>query len=335
MHKCIYLRMHESRRQRLIGIVRYLEKGNNPSFEELSDYLAEQYGPIKTRQLRLDIKWLREEGLNGQPLNIKMKGFRYYLVNEKQFDYSNLLENEKVTLPLVFAALHPFERFPAVRAILDNLIEVHRLNRQEIRQLGAAIGQHLAPMNELFVDRIISIMQAIHLEQAVEFNYYKVDQGAISEDNEIVYRCVYPLQIRVFEGRYYLVGLRTEKEPLGANVEHFPIDRMHRRVDLAIDVASEKPIKFNWADLAQDVDFDHLFAYRIGMYRGYGDHSEPQYVYRWFKGWAASFVQAVPLHSSQEIVQQNGGEIRIRIFVVPTPDLENVFRKYGEYSWSD
>jgi predicted DNA-binding transcriptional regulator YafY len=188
-------------------------------------------------------------------------------------------------------------------------------------------------MNELFVDRIITIMQAIHLEQAVEFNYYKVDQGAISEGNEIVYRCVYPLQIRVFEGRYYLVGLRTEKEPLSANVEHFPIDRMHRRVDLAVDSESEQPVKFNWADLAEAVDFDHLFAYRIGMYRGYGDQSEPQYVYRWFKGWAASFVQAVPLHSSQEIVQQNGGEIRIRIYVVPTPDLENVFRKYGEFSW--
>ena len=68
------------------------------------------------------------------------------------------------------------------------------------------------------------------------------------------------------------------------------------------------------------------------MYRG--DSSEqPQWIYRWFRGWAASLVQAVPLHHSQEIVESRGGDIRIRLTVIPTPDLENTFRKFGAYSW--
>jgi hypothetical protein len=44
-------------------------------------------------------------------------------------------------------------------------------------------------------------------------------------------------------------------------------------------------------------------------------------------------VQAVPIQASQEIVQKSGGEIRIRLFVYDTPDVQNVFRKFGEDSW--
>jgi len=44
-------------------------------------------------------------------------------------------------------------------------------------------------------------------------------------------------------------------------------------------------------------------------------------------------ILAVPLHWSQAVVQQTGGDIRIRLNVVPTPDLENTFRKFGDASW--
>jgi len=60
---------------------------------------------------------------------------------------------------------------------------------------------------------------------------------------------------------------------------------------------------------------------------------QPITVYRWFTGWAASQVQAVPIHPSQQIVQKSGGDIRIQLHVYNTPDLQNVFRKFGEFSW--
>lgn len=325
--------MHQRRRERLEAMVSYLEKGHQPSFQELRVLVHEKFSPIQVRQLRMDIQYLRETGLEHGPLNLRIKGGRYQLLNEQKFDFSNLLQAEKVTLPLVFAALQPFERFPSVKAVLNNLIRIHKLNRKEVKMLGAAIGSHQVPMNELFVDRIISIMQAIHQEKAIEFNYYKVDQGAISPENsEIVYRVVYPLQIRVFDGRYYLVGLRTEREALASQVEYFPIDRIHRRVDFSVDETTHESIVFNWEALAASLDLESLFTHRIGMYRGNLDE-KPRWVYRWFKGWAASIVQAVPLHPSQEIVDNRGGDIRIRLTLVPTPDLDNTFRKFGEFCW--
>lgn len=221
-----------------------------------------------------------------------------------------------------------------MRAILDNLIEIHRLNRKEVRQLSAAIGTHMTPLNDRFVDRIISIMQAIHQEVAVEFNYYKVSEGAITpSDESVVYRCVYPLQIRIFEGRYYLVGLREGREVASREVEHFPIDRIHRRVDLAWDEELGNLKKFSWEAFTERVDMENLYAQRVGMYREFGKEQSPEWIYRWFRGWAASYVQAVPIHASQELVQQQGGDIRIRLHLIPTPDLENTFRKFGDFCW--
>ncbi len=45
------------------------------------------------------------------------------------------------------------------------------------------------------------------------------------------------------------------------------------------------------------------------------------------------YVHTKAINPSQEIVQKTGGEIRIRLFVYDTPDVQNVFRKSGEDSW--
>jgi hypothetical protein len=90
---------------------------------------------------------------------------------------------------------------------------------------------------------------------------------------------------------------------------------------------------FDWQQVVEKTDFENHYKHCIGMYRAFGGSAMPVYVYRWFRGWAASQVQAVPIHASQEIVQKSGGEIRIRMFVYDTPDVQNVFRKFGEDSW--
>lgn len=54
------------------------------------------------------------------------------------------------------------------------------------------------------------------------------------------------------------------------------------------------------------------------MYREFGKEQSPEWIYRWFRGWAANYVQAVPIHASQELVQQQGGDIRIRLHLIPT-----------------
>jgi hypothetical protein len=91
-----------------------------------------------------------------------------------------------------------------------------------------------------------------------------------------VYCKIYPLQVHTFEDRYYLVIIELGKAVAAENIKHFPIDRIHRPVDIALDDVSgasrsDSPVARNCA--------------------------------------------------------KTGGEIRIRLFVYDTPDVQNVFRK--------
>jgi hypothetical protein len=284
--------------------------------------------------LREDLNFLRNDGLNGHRLSIKVVEGKYTLQNDNDFSIHSLKDSERGTLPLLFSILKPYDRFPAVEALLVNLIQIHKLNDAEIKQLSWGVGKSARSLSDSMIQRIVDILGCINKQVAVEFNYHKVTEGAIEkQDENIVYRRIYPLQVRTFEDRYYLVGIEVGKSLEAENIKHFPIDRIHRRVDIALDEITDQPMVFDWQQVVEKTDFENHYKHCIGMYRAFGGSAKPVYVYRWFRGWAASQVQAVPIHASQEIVQKSGGEIRIRMFVYDTPDVQNVFRKFGEDSW--
>jgi hypothetical protein len=326
--------MHAARTERLQFIQDHFRQGHQPTFEELQTLIADQFGAIKTRMLREDLNFLRNDGLNGHRLSIKVVEGKYTLQNDNDFSIHSLKDSERGTLPLLFSILKPYERFPAVEALLVNLIQIHKLNDAEIKQLSWGVGKSARSLSDSMIQRIVDILGCINKQVAVEFNYHKVTEGAIEkQDENIVYRRIYPLQVRTFEDRYYLVGIEVGKSWEAENIKHFPIDRIHRRVDIALDEITEQPMVFDWQQVVEKTDFEDHYKHCIGMYREFGRSAKPVYVYRWFRGWAASQVQAVPIHASQEIVQKSGGEIRIRMFVYDTPDVQNVFRKFGEDSW--
>jgi predicted DNA-binding transcriptional regulator YafY len=326
--------MHAARTERLQFIQDHFRQGHQPTFEELQTLIADQFGAIKTRMLREDLNFLRNDGLNGHRLSIKVVEGKYTLQNDNDFSIHSLKDSERGTLPLLFSILKPYERFPAVEALLVNLIQIHKLNDAEIKQLSWGVGKSARSLSDSMIQRIVDILGCINKQVAVEFNYHKVTEGAIEkQDENIVYRRIYPLQVRTFEDRYYLVGIEVGKSLEAENIKHFPIDRIHRRVDIALDEITEQPLVFDWQQVVKKTDFENHYKHCIGMYRAFGGSAKPVYVYRWFRGWAASQVQAVPIHPSQEIVQKSGGEIRIRMFVYDTPDVQNVFRKFGEDSW--
>ncbi len=326
--------MHQARVDRLQFIQDHLRQGHQPTFEGMLALVSEKFGPIKMRMLREDLNFLRNEGLNGRRLSIKVMEGKYTLLNDNDFSIHSLKDSERGTLPLLFSILKPYERFPAVSALLTNLIQVHKLNDAEIKQLTWGVGKTARSLSDGMIQRIVDILGCINKQVAVEFNYHKVTEGAIEhKDDNIVYRRIYPLQVRTFEDRYYLVGIEVGQAVSAENIKHFPIDRIHRRVDIALDDESEEPLVFDWQAMVKQTDFENHYRHCIGMYREFGKHAQPEYIHRWFRGWAASQVQAVPIHPSQEIVQKTGGEIRIRLYVYNTPDVQNVFNKYGSDSW--
>jgi hypothetical protein len=315
--------------------VDFLQKGFQPTFEELSALVTTTFGEIKERMLREDLHFLRDKGINGIPINIKVKGKKYVLGNKLTFHYQNLIESQRATLPLLFSVLDPFKEIPAVKALLENLIEVHKLDSKEVKQLRVVIGSNRVEHSTEFRDKIIRILIMIHQQVAMEFMYTKVDLGIIKPgDDDIRYARIYPLQLRIHQGRYYIIGVRCDKEIHPKNLQSFNVDRIFRGPDELVDEVTGNPIRFDWDDYQQKAQLSTYYDHCIGIYRDYENQQIPNIVYRWFRGWAASQVVAVPLHHSQQVVQTlSNGDIRIRLEVFKTPDLDNLFRKYGEFSW--
>jgi hypothetical protein len=212
-------------------------------------------------------------------------------------------------------------------------VESHKLDNKQMKKQAAMFSVKAFPENKAFADLISKVMGLIAKQTACEFNYFKVSDPAGANYNPAIVE-VYPLQIRVYNSRYYLIGIRTTAEWEPKNLQIFAMDRIYKyQVDVCYDQDTGEELTFDWNALSKVVGLNNYFEDCIGVYRNYSVDLEPKSVYRWFRGWAASHVEAVPLHKSQEIVQRNGTEIRVRWKVYETFELYNILCKYGADCW--
>jgi hypothetical protein len=177
------------------------------------------------------------------------------------------------------------------------------------------------------------LMGFIAKQQACEFNYFKVNARS-DKSKTPTFVEVYPLQVRIFESRYYLVAIRTDAPATPESIRIFPLDGIYRyRIDESVNQDSGEPNNFDWHEVSKLVELNDYFTHCIGLYRDYNKHKSPTTIIRWFKDWAASQVEAVPLHTSQTIIKRVGNAICIKLCVYETSELTSIFNKYGEYCW--
>ena len=318
------------RKKRLIAIEKWLREGDGITFNKLL-VLCNTLGKLADRTLSKDIEFLRNTGLEHGPINIVCEHQKYFIAaTGKNWQYMDLAEKEKATLPLVFSLLQPYSKIPSIAKVMQVLTHEHKLKQKAVKELSMVISQKTPELSDRFIEMLTMIMICISKQVACEFNYYKVGEY---ERNSARLVSIFPLQIRIYEGRYYLIGIEVGKEITEEYLRLFSLDRIHNnRVDYVLD-ENEDLISFNWTEMVQISGLTHYFDHCIGILRNWYVDKEPLLVYRWFKGWPASLIEAVPIHSSQQIVQRHNGAIRIQLNVYNNAELTNLFERYGENCW--
>lgn len=324
---------YNKRLQRLQGLEQFIRTAESTLFEDIKLY-AVQFGEVKERMLREDLKLLRNGFGQKDPINIVVENGHYKIkATGSKWSYNDLAESERATLPLVFSILHPYREMPAIKKVLEDLKQEHRLANKDIKLLSAAVWNRTAELQPEFLAMTTKLMGFIAKQQACEFNYFKVNARSDKSKTPSFVE-VYPLQIRVFESRYYLVAIRTEAPAIPESLRIFPLDGIYRyRIDESVNQDSGEPNHFDWHHVSKSVELNEYFNDCIGLYRDYNKHKSPSTIIRWFKDWAASQVEAVPLHHSQTIIQRKENAICIKLNVYDTEELKSVFLKYGEFSW--
>ncbi|MFN5890976.1 MAG: WYL domain-containing protein [Bacteroidota bacterium] len=328
-------KLNSSRRNRLIALDDFIRNSSGRSFQQIWDFCKLHGKEIKERMVREDIKLLKLGVHNHDiPVNLIIeKGIYNINATGERWSYADLADDERATLPFVFSLLEPYRQLPSVNRVLEDLVESHKLDNKQMKKQAAMFSVKAFPENKAFADLISKVMGLIAKQTACEFNYFKVSDPAGANYNPAIVE-VYPLQIRVYNSRYYLIGIRTTAEWEPKNLQIFAMDRIYKyQVDVCYDQDTGEELTFDWNALSKAVGLDKYFEDCIGVYRNFAVDKKPKNVLRWFRGWAASHVEAVPLHKSQEIVKRKGTEILVRWRVYETFELYNILCKYGADCW--
>ncbi len=328
------LKLNKNRLARLAALEQFLRKAEQTYIDDVIAFCQLHGKDIKERMVREDLKLLREGALNGVPLNIVVENKQYRIkAAGDKWSYESMAATERDTVPLVLSILEPYKELPSVKTVLEDLKSTHRLANKDVKLQSAMVSVKTVPENPAFVQLISKLMGYISRQVACEFNYFRVNEES-SADLVPKFVEVYPVQIRIYENRYYLVGVKTTAEWVPQSLQIFTLDKIYRyKVDESVDQDSFQTKTFDWETLSRAIDLEHYFEHCVGIYRNYLVDKKPSIIYRWFKGWAASSVEAVPLHKSQKVVQRDGIKIRIRLEVYDTPELKGIFDRFGEYCW--
>lgn len=150
------------------------------------------------------------------------------------------------------------------------------------------------------------LLYAVQNSWVVEFDYLKFWDGSRSR------RRVHPISLKEARNRWYLIA-KDEKDEI---IKNFSLDRIE---NLELSREKFKPINY---------DVESEFKDSFGIINGTDE--DPVEVMLSFTPREGRYVGSLPLHSSQELIEENEKEIRYRYFIRLTYDLKMEILSYGD-----
>ncbi|XZF16123.1 helix-turn-helix transcriptional regulator [Chitinophagaceae bacterium MMS25-I14] len=263
---------------------------------------------ISVSQLRYDIESMQAE--YGAPVEMYKDGRNYYYrYEEPDFSIKSIPIDEEdiVKLNNAVQLLQQIKGF----TIADDIAEiVKRLeSRYKFVNNGDSDFISFESSPELHgMENLEDIYHAIIRQNVLRISYqtFRAQQPRSWH--------IHPYLLKEYDNRWYLLGYTEEKSSIGI----FALDRMRE-----IKVVKKPFIKnefVNGEDYFRDVIGVTILPDR-----------KPEAVELYFYSAVAPYIKTKPMHHSQEILSQDeDGNMKVRIQVVPNPELLNILLGYGK-----
>ena len=320
--------------KRISHIIQFLSsrrKVNPPTLQDIVDHLNNH--PDSTKEVSLRTI---ERALNDirEKLGIKVhcesiKGKHVYTLDDSN-ELPMIDEEDKSDLGILLRLINTHEELQSVQWLKSMLIEDFGMQEDHFKNDELfVLPKPLIKDHDKILKLAMELIRYAKLETVIQFFY----QGEKTIENTQL-RLVARMQVRYYDGRYYLAGItwRFEKEPYN-NLTIYAIDKIDElQVGAAInesEVESDRslPIKFNRKKLAKKVGLIDYFKHCIGVIKP--NDKNPIEIKLRFTGWARSHVINHPIHYSQKI-KENKEELIISIFVFETIELDFALAKYKD-----
>jgi len=311
--------------------------------EKLNEHIeSNDDSEVTKRTLERDIKKLRDEGVK---IEVQRNGrSSIYVLNGKTDYYGGFLnEEEERTLPFLLEIIQSQQEFQAITWLKENL---HKLGVEFSDRGEKHFIMHQPHMsNHDEILRLSSqLIEHIERQEVIHFLYNRVNFG-----DEEKYQRVAPLQVRCYDGRYYLIGCYCGKRGPYNNILVYALDRI---VDLRVNIATDEEelerqlqkndqfsdtiiIHFDHKALAKKVRLKSHFENSIGVV--VDSDNSPIDIYFKCRDWVVSYLKNSPLHKSQKIVdvlphqiKLSEGEAVISIHVYDSVEVEFATARFRE-----
>ena len=177
------------------------------------------------------------------------------------------------------------------------------------------------------------IVQSIFAQEAIQFWYKPIHTTYRSK-----LQIVAPLQVKFYDGRFYLVAVdfkENSEDQFKRTIKIFAFDMIEDYVIAPAQLEGDDPdtsvrtIHFHHADLAHKVGLKDYFKHCLGVAR-FKD-SEPEYIRIKFMDWAMSYVRVRLLHRSQRIVVDHPNYMVVELYIYRTYELDMLLARFREF----
>ena len=222
------------------------------------------------------------------------------------------------------------------------------LQMSMLQQIGQQLGAKIQEPQHNLQDKLVfsfsalnddgqSLQMAATCLQAIEQQYllqflYQSAFGTYKSRLQVVA----PLQVRFYEGRFYLVACEwseRQKTPK-QQIKVFAFDLIENYVAVPAlaereDGAEGELQYFSWQQMAQEVELKTHFKHCLGIARF--KESIPELIRLKFTDWAISYVKSRRLHSSQRIVVDNPNYIVVELYIYRTYELSMLLSRFRDF----
>ena len=156
-------------------------------------------------------------------------------------------------------------------------------------------------------ENLYGLLHAVKKQVQIKFRYQKF------QDDEFTRRTVEPYALKEFKNRWYLLA----KDVNAQHIRTFGLDRL-----------SELEITKNSFQLPNDFKLEERFKYCFGIVSPNDDH--PHDIILSFKPIQGKYIKSLPLHETQEIIEDNEEYLLIKLKLFITYDFIAELLSYGD-----
>jgi hypothetical protein len=289
------------------------------------------------RQFSYDKELLKKEGIIIE-YNSDTKG--YEIIEFPKKSTKMLISEDCINdLPILFSLLNVGEHLPSVDWLKEELQQKYNINEHLWENETYFSSNFIQQDNDEIIELGIQIINYMKQGQAIQFEYRKVNTY------EKAAYVIAPLQIRLSNDMYFLVGCKYEHTEFVPQINTFRIDMIENlkvKESKIINKDNEKiKLVYNYKALAEKTNLKDYFTHCIGIFNPNqgGKKEEPKHIKLKFYRWACSQVLKKKLHPSQRIPMGIQKEMVkgkeeifcvVHLYVYDTVELENLIGRFRD-----